>query len=111
MNWLARLSLLVGLNAVPVVGVALAGWTNATALVLYWCETVILILLVTIRIHLHRRWTKKRGHYCEMLVKTTRSDLTKIEKRIGRFGTSFIALALMFAIGQGIFLGFVLREA
>lgn len=110
MNWLARLSLLIGLNAVPVVGVAWAGWTNATALVLYWCETVILVLLVTIRIHLHRRWTKKRGHYCEMLVKTTRNGLTKTERRIGHFGTSFIALALMFAIVQAIFLSFILRQ-
>ncbi len=110
MNWLARLSLLIGLNAVPVVGVAWAGWTNATALVLYWCETVILVLLVTVRIDLHRRWTKKRGHYCEMLVKTTRSGLTRTERRIGHFGTSFIAVALMFAIAQGIFLSFVLRE-
>jgi hypothetical protein len=111
MNWLARLSLLVGLNAVPVVGVAWAGWTNATALVLYWCETVILVLLVTVRIDLHRRWTKKRGHYCETLVKTTRNGLTNTERRIGHFSTSFIAVALMFAIVQGIFLSFILHKA
>src|SRR5215470_7196700 len=82
MNWLARLSLLFGLNAVPVVGVARAGWTNATALVLYWCETVILVLLVALRIRLHRRWTNKRGHYCETLVKITQNGLSTTKRSI-----------------------------
>ena len=111
MNWLARLSLLFGLNAVPVVGVARAGWTNATALVLYWCETVILVLLVALRIHLHRRWTNKRGHYCEVIVKTTRSGSSKTQTRIGYFGTSFIIVALMFAIIQAVFLSTILYKA
>ena len=110
MNWLARLSLLLGLNAVPVVGVAGAGWTNATALVLYWCETVILVLVVALRIHLHRRWTNKRGHYCEVLVKTTRGSSSKTQTTIGSFGTSFIIAALMFAIIQAIFLSFILYK-
>ena len=83
MSWLARLSLLLGVNAVPVVGVAGAGWTNATALVLYWCETVILVLLVALRIRLHRRWTNKRGHYCEGLVKITRNGLSRTERSTG----------------------------
>ena len=111
MNWLARLSLLFGLNAVPVVGVARAGWTNATALVLYWCETVILVLLVALRIHLHRRWTNKRGHYCEVLVKTTRGSSSKTQTTIGYFGTSFIIVALLFAIIQAVFLSAILYKA
>jgi hypothetical protein len=110
-NWLARLSLLLGLNAVPVVGVAGAGWTNATALVLYWYETVILVVLVALRIHLHRRWTNKRGHYCEVLVKTTRGSSSKTQTTIGYFGTSFIIVAVMFAIIQAIFLSFILHKA
>jgi Family of unknown function (DUF6498) len=109
-NWLARLSLLVGLNAVPVVGVARVGWTNATALVLYWGETVILVRLVALRIRLHRRWTNKRGHYGEMLVKITRNGLSRTERSIGYFGTSFIAFALMFSTAQAVFLKFILRK-
>ena len=109
-NWLARLSLLVGLNAVPVVGVARVGWTNATALVLYWGETVILVRLVALRIRLHRRWTNKRGHYGEMLVKITRNGLSRTERLIGYFGTSFIAVALMFSTAQAVFLSFILRK-
>ena len=108
---MARLSLLLGLNAVPVVGVAGAGWSNATALILYWCETVILVLLVVLRIHLHRRWTNKRGHYCEVIVKTTRGSSSKTQTTIGHFGTSFIIVALMFAIIQAIFLSFILYKA
>ena len=110
MNCLARLSLLLGLNAVPVVGVAGAGWTNATALVLYWCETVILVLLVALRIRLHRRWTNKRCHYCETLVKITRNGLSRTERSTGYFGTSFIAVALTFATAQAVFLSFVLYK-
>ena len=109
-NWLARLSLLFGLNAVPVVGVTRAGWTNATALVLYWCETVILVLLVALRIHLHRLWTNKRGHYCEVVVKTTQNASSKTERRIGYFGTTFIEVALIFGVVQAIFLTFILHR-
>ena len=110
MNWLARLSLLVGVNAVPVVGVARAGWTNATALVLYWCETVILVLLVALRIRLHRRWTNKRGHYCETLVKITQNGLSTTKRSISHFGTNFVAVALTFATLQAVFLGFILYK-
>ena len=109
-NWLARLSLLLGLNAVPVVGVVGAGWTNATALVLYWCETVILVLLVALRIRLHRRWTNKRCHYCETLVKITRNGLSRTERSTGYFGTSFIVVALTFATAQVVFLSFILYK-
>jgi hypothetical protein len=110
-NWLARLSLLLGLNAVPVVGVTRAGWSNATALVLYWCETVILVLLIALRIHLHRLRTNKRGHYCEILIKTTRNGSSQARRAIGYFGATFIEVALIFAIIQAIFLTFILHKA
>ena len=44
MNRLARLAQLVGLNAIPVIGVSFANWASPTALVLYWCETVMLVV-------------------------------------------------------------------
>lgn len=110
MNWLARLSLLVGLNAVPVVGVARAGWTNATALVLYWCETVILVLWVALRSRFHRRWTNKRGHYRETLIKIASNGLSRTKRSTGYFGTSFITGALTFATAQAVFLSFILYK-
>ncbi|HEY3055318.1 MAG TPA: DUF6498-containing protein [Thermoanaerobaculia bacterium] len=105
-----RVTQLVGVTSVPVVGVVWAGWTNATALVLYWYETLLLILLVAVRIHLHRTLTKKRGHYCEVLMRSTTNGRTTTRTKIGYFGTSFLIFALAFWLGSGIFLGFTLRD-
>jgi hypothetical protein len=110
MNRFLRLSQILGVNAVPVLGVAAGGWQTATALVLYWCETILLVLLVALRIHLHRRATKKRGHYCEMLVRTTTNGSTRTKRSIGHFGTSFLALALLFSFGQAVFLAVVINR-
>jgi len=59
---LRRLVPLVGINAVPLGGVFLAGWSPATALTLYWWENLIGAALVALRIALHRLLTRKRGH-------------------------------------------------
>ena len=110
-NWATRVAILVGLNAVPVIGVGWAGWATATALVLYWCETVILVLLVAIRIHLHRKWTNKRGHYVEVVTETTQNEITRTKTRTGHFGTNFLTVALVFSMGQALFLGVILLKA
>jgi hypothetical protein len=55
--------LILGLNLVPAGGVALRGWSPATALTLYWCENLIGSVLVALRIAIHRRLTRNRGHY------------------------------------------------
>lgn len=107
-NWATRLLILIALNAVPVVGVGWAGWATATALVLYWCETIILVALVAVRIYLHRKWTNKRGHYVEVVVETTLDGVTKTKTRVGHFGTNFCTVALVFSAGQALFLGLIL---
>src|SRR2546422_11697790 len=110
MNRFLRLTQLVGVTSVPVLGVTWAGWTNATALVLYWCETLILVLLVAARIHIHRIATKKRGHYCEIRMNTTTNGTTKTRTKIGYYGTSFLVFSIAFWIGSGIFLGKVVSD-
>jgi hypothetical protein len=107
-NWLTRLLILIALNSVPVVGVGWAGWATATALVLYWCETVILVVLVAIRIYLHRKWTNKRGHYVEVVTETDYDGVRKTKTRVGHFGTGFCTVALVFSAGQALFLGVIL---
>src|SRR5206468_1304223 len=59
---------------------------------------------------LHRRWTNKRGHYCETLVKITRNGLSRTERSTGYFGTSFIVVALTFATAQAVFLSCILYQ-
>jgi hypothetical protein len=46
---------------------------HGTALALYWCESVIIALLVALRIDLHRRATNKRGHYVRVRISNTTS--------------------------------------
>jgi hypothetical protein len=64
MRTLLHVAQLAGLNAVPVLGVLGGAWSSATALALYWCETVLLSMLIAVRIELHRHATHKRGHLC-----------------------------------------------
>lgn len=62
MSVLLRLAQLLGLNAVPVLGLLWGAWSPATALALYWCENVLGSALVAVRIAMHREATGKRGH-------------------------------------------------
>ncbi|HMB42788.1 MAG TPA: DUF6498-containing protein [Luteimonas sp.] len=59
------LNLLMALliNAVPAYGIARLGWSVPTVLVLYWLENLSVALLTILRIVMHRRWTRKRGHW------------------------------------------------
>jgi hypothetical protein len=53
----------LALNGVTLYGVYFLGWSWGTALVLYWCETVLGTFFITLRMLLHRRLTHKRGYY------------------------------------------------
>ena len=63
MNRLGRLAQIVGLNAVPIAGLVWVGWSDGTALALYWCETFVAMFLVALRMRIHRKLTNKRGHF------------------------------------------------
>ncbi len=110
MNRLGRLTQLVSLNSIPVLGALFDGWSNATALAIYWCETVMFVILVFVRIHLHRLATKKRGHYVEVRMTSTTNGVRKSGSKIGYFGTSFLVFAIVFSIGQVIFLNYALGD-
>lgn len=103
-----RVAQLVGLNSIPVIGVAFGDWSNATALALYWCETVILVFLVSIRIHVHRITTRKRGHFVEKRMKT--GQFSSRSGGIGHFGTSFLFFALILSVFNAIFLGWAIGD-
>ena len=111
MNRLLRTTQLIGLNSVPVAGVLLGGWSNATALVLYLCENVIMALLMAVRIYAHRKATNKRGHYIEVEVTTYGVGDSSPKMKTGHFGSNFLLAALVFSIAQGCFLGLILDHA
>ncbi len=103
MSRIPRFLQVLGVNAVPVVGVVGAGWTEATALALYWCENLLVIALVALRIWLHRRATGKRGHW-----EAPPPASSSTSARSGSFLAGFLTPALAFTAGHAIFLGMIL---
>lgn len=94
-----RVVQLVGVNAVPLWGVA-HEWSAATLLAIYWYESLLGVLLITARIHLHRRLTGKRGHF---MVETTVGGNKRYVD--GSFLHHFLLLGVLFTAAHGIFLG------
>ena len=49
-------------NAVPLYGVLVAGWSWGTGFALYCCEYLLSVLFAILRMVIHRRLTRKRGY-------------------------------------------------
>jgi hypothetical protein len=62
MRWVHALGVLA-VNAVPLYGLLRLGWSPATVLVLFWCETVLLGAAHVVRLVVHRRQTRLAGHW------------------------------------------------
>ena len=89
--WIGGLLRAAALNAVPLWGFLQEQWTPGTVLVLFWVQTVVAIPITAALIALHRRMTRKAGHFAQ-----------------GSYLTSFTWTAVPFAIGHGVFLGLIL---
>lgn len=92
---------LLGVNAIPAWGYFTGRWNAGTALVLYWCENVIGVALVGLRIAIHRHWTHFAG-YSSAPAGTS----TTINGRLVREGFlgGFLTTGITFAVAHGIFL-------
>lgn len=101
MNHLNRLAQLVGINAVPLFGVFWSDWSDATAIAFYWCETALVVAFASLRLLVHRRLTRTRGHWVEMKVTTNGSRATR---RATTFNASFLVTAVAFGVGNLVFL-------
>ena len=99
-----RLLQVLGVNSVPALGFFAADWTASTALALYWCENVLVTLLVGLRLVVHRRRTGKRGHWEADLG----SERPKRASRSATFLAGFLSAALIFTAAHGLFLGLIL---
>src|SRR3954467_12002220 len=62
MRWIGLLFALL-VNAVPLYGVHNLGWSASTVVALYWSENLALAFFTCARIALHRKLTRKRGHW------------------------------------------------
>lgn len=89
------------INAVPAYGIARLGWSVPTVLVLYWLENLAVTLMTTLRILLHRGWTRKRGHW------RGESDITfEVNGKpvvAKTFLGSYLGFGLTFTLAHGVF--------
>jgi len=103
----ARIAQTLGLNALPVAGVIGEWWTSGTALALYWIEGVVVIALMSARIALHRRWTRKAGHGVQGHFRAS-TEQQRAHQRPGSFLGSYLIVAIPFTLAHGLFLGVLL---
>jgi hypothetical protein len=98
MRWLNLLFVLL-VNAVPLYGVKNLGWSASTVVVLYWAENLLIAFFTCARIALHRRLTRKRGHWRKGQLGTKVNDKPSTA---GLFG-EYAAMAFVFTLAHGIF--------
>lgn len=103
----ARIAQTLGLNALPVAGVLGDWWSSGTALALYWIEGVVVIVLISARIALHRRWTRKAGHGFQGHFRSS-TETQRATQRPGSFLSSYLIIAIPFTLAHGLFLGVLL---
>lgn len=101
----------LGISGVPATGYFGAGWSLSTLLLLYWIETVLVTLVVSVLILVHRHRTRKAGHWnAESTVTTTRKGRTTTRTRKTTFLVSFLQIMVFFTAGHGVFVAvFVLQ--
>lgn len=102
MYYVGKLLAVVGLNGVVLWGLGLDGWSGPTALAIYWLENLISSLLIGLRIAVHRRLTRKRGHFRAQL------GVELNGQKIHSFLTEFLTAGIAFTVAHGLFLAVLL---
>lgn len=97
----------LAVNAVPLWGL-LHGWSLGTLLLLYWCENLLNTVFIGGRIWLHRKLTRKRGHW--IVVETPKAPPTfggrptaTPEARRTTVLAQFVQANLIFSLAHGVF--------
>ena len=105
----ARVAQALGVNSIPVVGLFLGGWSTGTTLALYWVESVVATIFIAIRILVHRRLTRKAGHWSVDITKSsTRASPGRPVRGTSTLLASFLLAMLSFTAAHGLFLGVIL---
>lgn len=98
-------------NALPFWGVF--GWNldPAQLVLLFWFENLAITLLISARILVHRRLTRKRGHWNVQSKTVTKSGTrtTVKENRNGSALVAFFVPSLVFTLAHGIFLVILIK--
>src|SRR5215211_7929155 len=107
MGFLAAILYALLMNGIPLAAVIYTGQSPAVLLLLYWFETVLMVVTGSIRIVLHRRATAKSGHY---VATTTTADkkanAAAVRAALGGendFLRSFLGITVIFTVAHGVF--------
>ena len=107
MGLIAALLYALLMNGIPLAAVIYTGASPAVLLLLYWFETVLMVITGAIRIVLHRRATAKAGHYVASSVSSHKdSTASSVRAGLGRendFLKGFLAITVIFTIAHGVF--------
>jgi Family of unknown function (DUF6498) len=119
-RWVHR-AFLVSTNLVPLAGVLWFGWSASTFLIVFWADTLFTGTANVVRIALHRKLTRTRGHWRRQLNDSykTRFGTKGWERRSREPGpepepepeaeTTFLAeyavMLYVFTLAHGLFLG------
>lgn len=101
MRWLNVLFVLA-LNAIPFYGALYLGWSISTILALYWTENVMIIAMTSLRIVLHRRWTRKCGHWSGAQPQIIDGEMY-VPGNANSFLRDYLSIAVVFTFAHGIF--------
>jgi len=106
MAWFEGLLRVAVLNLVPLWGWGHEGWSPGTTLALYWLQTVVAIPVTAALVVMHRRVTRKAGHWQGISV--TRDSDGRMVTRRGTYLHNFLFMAVPFTMAHGVFLAFLL---
>jgi hypothetical protein len=106
-GFLAALLYALLMNGLPLVAVIYTGGSPAILLLLYWFETVLMVVTGAIRIVLHRRATAKAGHYIASVTSSHKdASAASVRAALGRendFLKGFLSITVIFTIAHGVF--------
>ena len=95
------------LNAVPLYGVFVAGWSWGTILALYWFESFLGGLFILLRMVVHRDLTRKRGYWRGQLGLTVSTNDSQ-PRAFKSFLPEFLTATLAFNLAHALFLALLL---
>jgi len=99
MVWLNALFVLA-INAVPLYGALVLGWSAITIVVLYWFESVLVAIATIIRIVVHRKLTLKSGHWRDGTLGGMSVNGKPVKTTLLR---EYATIALVFTAAHGLF--------
>ena len=107
MGFLAAILYALLMNGIPLAAVIYSGQSPAVLLLLYWFETVLMVVTGAIRIVLHRRATDKAGHHVASTTTSSKNaTVATVRAALGGgndFLKGFLAITVIFTIAHGVF--------